>query len=120
MEEAQEVPGRLAHTASPRDDAVHPEEARAGLEERGHADSTWICVNGLQTGRSVYHAFGIRGYDDVRTGCGRNLMSSCSHWDSHVRQQPGTQTGPPSTRTAPSAPACTSGTAGSGPPPPPP
>ena len=32
---------------------VHPELACAGLEKSGHADSTWSCVNGLQTGRSA-------------------------------------------------------------------
>src|SRR5918998_2145905 len=32
---------------------VHPAEARAGVEKGGHADSTWSCVNGLQTGRSA-------------------------------------------------------------------
>src|SRR3954466_1419652 len=33
---------------------VHPAEARAGVEKGGHADSTWSCVKGLQTGRSAY------------------------------------------------------------------
>src|SRR5262245_37075157 len=32
---------------------VHPAEARAGVEESGHADSNWSCVLGLQTGRSA-------------------------------------------------------------------
>jgi hypothetical protein len=32
---------------------VHPAEARAGVEKSGHADSTWSCVIGLQTGRSA-------------------------------------------------------------------
>jgi peptide deformylase len=32
---------------------VHPAEARAGVEKSGHADSTWSCVLGLQTGRSA-------------------------------------------------------------------
>src|SRR5262249_6665555 len=32
---------------------VHPEVACAGLEKRGHADSTWSCVKGLRTGRAA-------------------------------------------------------------------
>jgi SAM-dependent methyltransferase len=32
---------------------VHPGEARAGVEKSGHADSTWSCVELLQTRRSA-------------------------------------------------------------------
>src|SRR5262245_47030837 len=60
-------------TAAPWYFQVHPAEARAGLEKRGHADSTWSCVNGLQdpevsmSTSLLYHAFGIRGYEYIRT-----------------------------------------------------
>src|SRR3954470_21607173 len=60
-------------SGSDRGFRVHPAEARAGLEKSGHADSTWSCVQGLQS-REVsmstsllYHAFGIRGYEYTRT-----------------------------------------------------
>src|SRR4051794_811222 len=59
--------------SDPLHEPVHPAEARAGLEKSGHADSTWSCVQGLQS-REVsmstsllYHAFGIRGYEYTRT-----------------------------------------------------
>jgi hypothetical protein len=32
---------------------VHPAEARAGVEEGGHADLNWSCVKRLQTGRGT-------------------------------------------------------------------
>src|SRR6185312_3561098 len=54
---AKEVEGHRQKEAASRRNAqellVHPEEARAGLARRGHADSTWSCVNRLQTGSSA-------------------------------------------------------------------
>ena len=51
---------------------VHPAEG-AGVERGGHAGSIWSCVKGLQIWKIsmctslLYHTFGIRGYEYVRT-----------------------------------------------------